>query len=189
MTYENEIKNHEIYKFDNLNQNQILKLFNREPQTIFLEPNSKKHLTKIFEMIKNNFLNNKTNNYLNLYFSPNNKTENYNQKKEIIKEILKIDFPEEISTIIKNLEKLKTKIIFNQTLYTLENTTQKILYENYKLNSFLITKSELEKLSNTSEEKFILITEEEIYAEIEIYKLKDFQKIIIGNILKQIKIN
>lgn len=182
----NIISNYEIYKFDKLNQNQISKLYDIETENIFSEANSKKHLTKIFDMIKSEFNNLKTNNYLNLFFKPTNNINKYNFNKNIILNILNINFPEELSGVIKNLENLKTKIYFSKPLYTLDESTKNFLYDNYKLNSFLISKKELEQLTTNTEnlEDFILITDDEIYnSEFEIYKLSVFKKIIIGNIL------
>jgi hypothetical protein len=180
------IDNYELYNFQDLNTNQLLKLFKQEQQSIFTETNSKKHLTKIFDMIKANFYNQKTNHFANLFLNPIKDKDEYNKRKEIFSIIsdINLDNPR-IKDILKNITQLTTKIAFNKTIYTLEPQIQTILYDNYKITAMQISKNDLEEMLGNEITDFILVTEEEIFLDIDIYSLKDFQKIIIGNIIKK----
>lgn len=77
----NIIDKKEIYKLNNYNSTQILKILNLNSQTIYTEINSKKHLNKISEMIKTNFYNKKTQNYFDYFFHPTNKLNELKKEK------------------------------------------------------------------------------------------------------------
>lgn len=187
----NSVKNYEIYKFNSLTHPQILKLFDINTIEIFPETNSKKNVAKINELIKNEFYSDKTENYYNIFFTPTNEIKIYNKRKEIIKNLLNTNFEikdeKKLKEIIKSTNQIKTKISFPKTIYTFEESTAKLLYENYKLNVFTISKKELESMINSENIDIIIVTDENLYIEIPTYTLKDFQKIITGIIIKNNK--
>ncbi|MDA3856056.1 MAG: hypothetical protein PF569_07370 [Candidatus Woesearchaeota archaeon] len=181
--------NYELYNFHDLTSSQLLKLFNKETQEIYTQSHAKKHLTKIFDMIKSQFFNQKTNHYANLFFNPTKEVKELKKRKEIFSSISKIDIDEEsqkqIKTIINQIELINTKVSFNKTIYTLDKQIQDLLYDSYKISSLYVTKNELEEITQNQSASFILVTEEDLYVDFEIYSFKDFQKVIIGNIIKK----
>lgn len=183
------ITNFELYNFHELTSSQLLKLFAKEPQNIYTQTYAKKHLTKIFDMIKSNFYNQKTNHYANLFFNPTKDIKELKKRKEIFSSISKIDINEDsqkqIKAILSQIKLIDTKISFNKTIYTLDKQIQDLLYDSYKISSLYITKKELEEITQNQNASFILVTEEDLYVDFEIYSFKDFQKIIIGNIIKK----
>lgn len=190
---ENQIKkiilNKEIYRFENYNINQIFKIFEKEQQNLFNDSNSKKHLIKVQDMIKTNFFNSNTSVYLNLFSSPSNNQNELLKRRDAI-ENLNLNFEEidekKLKKIITNLDALKKKVSFNNRILTLDSSSEKILYEKYKLHSELVSKKELEEIVSTDklDKNMLIVTEEDLYTQIPTYKLKDFEKLIIGNILK-----
>jgi len=180
---ENAVKNKEIYKFSNLTQPQIQKLFDIDSQTIFSETNSKKHLSKMYEMIKSNFENEKTNNYLSVLLNPVKDLQIYNSRKEAFNtnfQILDLE-------VLRKIEELNTKVGFSKTIYVFSETISKLLYDNYRIHSFTITKQELEEMLNQEIQDFIIISEDELYIDVPVYTFKEFQKLIVGNIIKNNK--
>ena len=184
----NAIENYELYLFSEFSTNQIFKIFNKNEQDIFSETNSKKHFQKISEMIKNNFLNEKTQNYFNFFLSPTKNLEEYKKRKEIFENI-KFEFTDNsidrFKKIIKSLSHINYKTNLKYKLITLDIQTEKYLIENFKVSAHHITKKELEEMiQNENVEDTIIITEEKLFIEIPTYDLKSFKKILIGNIIK-----
>lgn len=186
----NSFKNYEIYKFSSLNSTQLLKFYSLSSQKIFTESNSKKHLQKIFEMIKLNFYSEQTENYLNLFFIPTNDENEIKKRREVILNCIDFDFESQnkiLKTYISALKELNEKISFSRTIYTLEKSTQNYLYENYSLNIIAISRKDLEEMSTTNLENFILVTEENLNIENDVYSLGEFEDLIEGYIIKKNK--
>lgn len=184
--------NFELFKFDSLNISQMQKLYLVQNQKIFNEVNSKKHLQKVFEMIKTNFYNDKTDAYLNLFFLPTNSVIEIKKRREIISSILEIStiFENEDKTLKQHISKLNSfdsKVSFSKSIYTLEKNTSKYLYENYFLNIIEITRKDLEEMQNTSEDDFMILSEEHLHIENDQYTLKEFEKVIEGYLIKKNK--
>lgn len=181
------IENKNIYFFDKLNVNQLLKVFNTGQQDIFTETNSKKHLSKIYEMIRSYFTNPKTNHYLSIFLQAITDKEEYEKRKSAIEKISKIELDDEtkVKEIIKNIQLLKTEVIFNNRIFTLDAHAETFLFESYKINAQTISKKELEEMMQTEDlSDAVLITQEDLFIELPIYTLKEFQKLIVGNIIK-----
>ena len=90
-----------VYTIESFLNTQILKIFDIEPKSKLYDVNSKKHLTKIQDMITNQFYNEKTNNYLKKLFYPDNEDKLYKQRKKSIELINQISN--------ENIPDLKTK--------------------------------------------------------------------------------
>ena len=113
-------ENYELYKFASLNSSQILKLYSAQNSKIFNEPNAKKHFQKVQEMIKNNFYNEKTKDYLNLFFIPTNNVDVIKKRRDAILKLINLESNLKLhEKIIKQnifrLEIFDTKIIFSKS--------------------------------------------------------------------------
>ena len=64
------VDNFEIYRFFDFSSLQIMKVFDVENENIFSESNSKKHLTKVSDMIKSEFFCDRTSDYFNVFYNP-----------------------------------------------------------------------------------------------------------------------
>lgn len=185
----NAIEKYEIYRFENINSIQLPKIFDIETPLIFAETNSKKHFNKVLDMIKSYFFNKNTNNYANLLLTPIKDNSQYLKRKKAFLEIIRMKIDEnlqkDLKLIISNLTQIHEKVIFNKPIYTLDINSQTLLYENFKLNSYMINKKELEEMINIGNADFILVTSEDLFVEIDTYNYKEFEKIIFGNILKK----
>ncbi len=187
------IKKKEIYKFKNFNSNQISKVFEIEQTNIFYESNARKHLIKIFDMIKSNFFSPLTNNYLNVFLNPTINENIINKRRLALKQI-EFNFSKinekNLKQIISSIENLKLKIGFNNRILTLDKLSEEVLYDKYKLHCEFVTKLELEQIfSEEVDPKIIIISEEDLFLDLPVFDLKEFEKIIIGNILKTNKSN
>lgn len=185
------VQNYEIYYFREFNVSNVCKLFNISTQKMFAEPNAKKNLNKVVDMIKSNFFSDKTNHYFNLFFMPTNNLSLYNKRKDALKKI-NFDFDKldlnNIKTVLHKLDPVMEKVVFSQRLITLDGFTEKYLYDKYKINIELVNKSELEAIfSQEIVDEFVIISEEDLYTEVSTYKLKEFEKIIFGAIIKNNK--
>jgi len=182
------ISNKEIYKFSNYNILNLQKIFEIPQYNLFKETNSKKHLNKIYDMIKSNFFLTETNNYLNLIFYPTNKLEEIKRRRESLKEI-NFNFEnineDKLKLYINSIENLNTKISFPFPIITIEKNIEQILYDKFKISSTYLSKQELEEyVSNEFDLNTIIISDEDLYIDLPVYSLKEFEKIIKGNIIK-----
>lgn len=181
------IKNYELYKFSNYNINQTLSIFNKTNSKLFSETNSKKHSNKVIEMVKSEFLSSKTNNYFTLFFNP------INDEKEIlfrlgILEKLNFDInKKELKNLYSDIIDFRTKINFSNNIITLDKKTEEILFDKYKLNIQYISKLELEHEFESLDKETLIICEDDLYVDFPVYTLKEFEKIIIGNLINSNK--
>ncbi len=183
------INNYELFYLDNFTLSQIFKIYNKKFLKVFSETNSKKHLSKIYEMIRGNFFNEKTNIYLNFFLDVSNDKIIYEKRKEIFSNLefdLENDLYLKFKTILSSIEDFKTKLNLKYKIYVLENIEiRNFLLESFSIVSQNITKKELEEIIYQDDLRdTILISEEEIFCEIQRYNKDDFIKIIRGNIIK-----
>jgi hypothetical protein len=183
------MKNNEIYKFDELNITQILKIFNIELNSKLYDTNAKKHLTKVQDMITSRFYNEKTNNYLKILFFPENNEKLYKNRKksiEIINQISNENLPD-LKENISNIENLNSKISLLQSFYTLEEEIEEKFYTKYKIKITVMTQKEFQEKYTHFDEDSVFITNEDLMIDYPTYKPEEFEKIIIGNLIKNNK--
>jgi hypothetical protein len=183
------MKNNEIHKFNELNITQILKIFDIEPNSKLYDTNAKKHLTKVQDMITSGFHNEKTNNYLKKLFFPENNEKLYKNRKKSIEIINQIS-NENLSDLKENIseiENLNLKINLLQSFYTLEEEIEEKFYAKYKIKITVMTQKEFQEKYTHFDEDSVFITNEDLMIDYPTYKPEDFEKIIIGNIIKNNK--
>ncbi len=183
--FENSRKNFYLFNFKDFNINQLLNIFEKEKSVIFQEQNSKKHYNKILEMIKSNFYLNQTINYFQLLFQSTFEPDIYLKRKDILS---RIDYEIiDLKVYFKELKKINKNLKLPFTIYTLDESFVHYFYEKYNINLFKLSQKELEQESQNFDENSILVTDESILAEFQVFSKKDFEKILIGNIIKNNK--
>lgn len=184
------VKNNEIHKFHNLNITQILKIFNKEINPKLYDSNAKKHLTKIQDMIISQLTNPKTHNYLKTIFHPTNNTKSYQKRKQaiqILKQINTENNQTELKENIKHIENLNAKITLLQSFYTLEENIEEKFYSKYKLKMQVLSQKEFQTNYTKFDEDSVFITNEDLMIDFPTFKPKEFEEIVIGNIIKNNK--
>jgi hypothetical protein len=188
-TLQKAMKNNEIHKFNELNITQILKIYDIEPNSKLYDTNAKKHLIKVQDMITSGFHNEKTNNYLKKLFFPENNEKLYKNRKksiEIINQISNENLPD-LKENISEIENLNLKINLLQSFYTLEEEIEEKFYAKYKIKITVMTQKEFQEKYTHFDEDSVFITNEDLMIDYPTYKPEDFEKIIIGNIIKNNK--
>ncbi len=190
---ENNLKkaiiNKRFYLFDNFNLLQTQKIFNVDNQIVMSETNSKKHYQKILDMLKSNFISEKTNIYSNLLLSPIFDIKLYNVRKESLMDI-DFDFNEDdikkIKEILNDISNIDNNIFFDNRILTLSKVHEDILYKEFKINATTVNKNELEEMMQTGDlNDVILISDESLFIEIPVYDFKSFLVLLHGNIIKK----
>jgi hypothetical protein len=190
---DNIIRNSEIYKLSDFPINSIQKIMNQKSQTIFTEINSKKHLTKVSDMIKSYFLNPRTSNYFSIYFQPSLDLKELEKRQKNL-ENLNLSISDETITELKKLlkviEPMNHKIHMRYNIVTLSSSIETLLFEKYKVSANLYRKQELQQyLEMNPDESTVIVSDDDLYLEeIPVYTLKEFEKIIKGNIIKSNKL-
>lgn len=176
----------QIYKLADFNILQISKIFDIDTKKVFADSNSRKHLVKVIDMIKNSFSNDITSNYFQVFFYPQNDISEYEKRKDIISSIFYDgELHQELKKILKSFKSLNKKIVFKQRIITLDSFTEKYFFDKYSLHIEYVTSKELEEMSYDGlGENLIILSEEDLFVEAAVYDLKEFERILIGNLIK-----
>jgi hypothetical protein len=151
-----------------------------------LDLNSKKHFIKIFNLIENNLINSKNKEILKIILNLN-----LNEKKiELFEKLFSFNLDDIVKLNLNNIKEIDyiddlIKINLKYQIYTLENNIEDYFFKKYKLNIIKISKYELEELLNSNEnlEDVILITDEDLYIDLNIFNKEEFENILIGKYL------
>ncbi len=185
LTFHYAYEKKHLFKFSSFSTSQLLSMFNIEKNSIFREANVKKHVQKIQEMISTQFSLKQTQNYFNYLFQPTSNKNEYEARKEIYKNLR--ENPILIKEEAKKIQNIKKTLQLPFTLYSLDQSTSTYFYETYKISILTISQKELEEMEGHLDENTLIISEETLFIDAITYNKKEFEKIIIGMILKNNK--
>ncbi len=172
-----------LFVFNFLNSSQLEKLFNKKDKELLFDSNSKKHLSKIYSMILSFFNNEITLRYLDFFFYPISLQNSIQTRLNALNNFKDQNIDSIDLSFLKKFNKLDTSCFFSTRLYTIDYELVEYFYSKYKINLIYITQEEIALLTESAENDFILVTNEDVIIQTHTFNSTDFENIVVGKII------